>query len=118
MAADLEVEICRLQHALICKCCLGELPGSICGACQHAIGFHYCQDSGSPPHLLWRRGTLHGGELDVQRILFNLHRKGLPTVTLREKCDEYENAGFLTVGQANYIMNSIEKAWLGGFKQH
>ena len=25
-------------------------------------------------HHLWRKGTLHAGSLDVQRVLFNLHR--------------------------------------------
>ena len=73
--ADVEREICR-HNGLVCSCCAQESQDSCCRSCRFAVGFHHCEDR---PHLVWRKGTLYGGALDIQRVLFNLHRKGLPT---------------------------------------
>jgi len=80
--AELEHEFCRQEHNLVCSCCqLGE--DSICKACQWAVGFHRCEKA---EHLMWRKGTLYGiGDVDIQRVFFNLHLKGLPIDVLREK---------------------------------
>jgi hypothetical protein len=76
-AADIERDICRPEHSLVCGCCLGEEAGSICSSCRFSVGFHRCERA-LPGQLLWRKGTLHGGssDVDVARVIFNLHRKG------------------------------------------
>ena len=40
--------------------------------------------------------------------MFNLHRKGLPIATLRDKADEYVAAGFLTVEKAQQLIRVLE----------
>ena len=107
--ADLEKELCKHEHDLICACCTENLTDSVCKACRHAVGFHRCQNPNNVRHMRWRKGTLHGGEVDVHRVLFNLHRKGLPTETLREKADEYVAAGLLTVECGAAIVRVIEQ---------
>jgi hypothetical protein len=107
--ADLEKEFCRHEHALVCRCCTGELKGSTCGACMYAVGFHRCQNTENRRHLLWRRGALHGGPCDIQRVLFNLHRKGLPTNTIRDKAAEYAAAGLVSEEQGTNIVRHIEQ---------
>ena len=78
--ADIEKEFCRGVHGLVCLCCAGELPGQVCRSCKHAVGFHRCVNRHRPiEHLRWCKGTLFGGELDVQRAIYNLHRKCFPT---------------------------------------
>ena len=74
-AADLEAELCCAEHDLVCRCCLGELVNGSCDACRFAVGLHHCQDF-APGFLRWKKGCLHAGSLDCQRVLFNLHRKG------------------------------------------
>ena len=80
--AALENEFCRQDHGLICACCqLGE--DTICPSCQFAVGFHRCAHSET---LKWRKGTMFGtGDVDIQRLFFNLHLKKLPLDVLREK---------------------------------
>lgn len=107
--ADLEKEFCKHDHALVCECCAEDMTDSVCKACCHAVGFHYCANPNSARHLRWRKGTLHAGEVDIERVFFNLHRKGLPTETLREKADEYVAAGLLTVEKGQAIVRVIEQ---------
>ena len=40
--------------------------------------------------------------------MFNLHRKGLPIATLRDKADEYVAAGLLTVEKAQQLIRVLE----------
>ena len=109
LCSDLEKQFNEDAHGLTCACCLGEL-GHVCKSCTHAVGFHYCMKSPSDKrHLLWRKGTLHAGALDVERTLFNLHRKGLTTASLREKADEYVDAGLLSSQKAERIIRIIEE---------
>jgi len=105
--AEIEAEFCRPQHNLICKCCAGELQGKVCNACQYAVGFHHCQRE--PTHTQWRKGTLHGGSLDAQRVLFNLHRRGLPLESLHIKADEYIAQKLMTMADAEAIVKAIEQ---------
>jgi hypothetical protein len=107
LASDIEKELCRQDHALVCKCCLGEL-GTLCRPCRFAVGLHRCANPQGPRHLRWRKGSLYGGALDVQRCIFNLHRKGLPTDVLREKACAYEGSGLLTADASQLVMSSIE----------
>ena len=82
------------------------MTGLVCDACKYAVGFHKCarQD-----RLRWRKGTLFAGGLDAQRVLFNLHRRGLPTQTLHEKAIEYTGAGLLRRDDALAMMRAIEE---------
>ena len=56
-----------------------------------------------------RKGTLHGGDLDVQRVLYNLHRKRVPTEVLREKAKEYVETNLLSRDKAENMMRVIEQ---------
>ena len=103
--ADLEHQFCRVD--LVCACCTAEM-GSVCKACRFAVGFHHCQNSGAPDHVVWRKGSLHGGQLDIERAMFNLYRKGLPLATLRYKADEYVAAGLITVDKAQQLVRVLE----------
>jgi hypothetical protein len=70
-----------------CRCCDGEIGQGACQACIYAVGFHICVESGVREHR-WRRNTLFGGLLDVQRTIFNLHRRTFPTDVIRSKAQE------------------------------
>ena len=43
ICADLEEEICKPCYSLVCACCTAEM-GSVCLSCQHALGFHHCEN--------------------------------------------------------------------------
>ena len=61
----------------VCACCAGWAASSgKCESCRCATGWHHCR-SNERWHgdMLWRAGSLHAGHLDVQRCLFNLHRR-------------------------------------------
>lgn len=104
----------RLSHwryGLVCNCCAGQhRNGERCVACQFAVGFHRC---GHPDRatdtLLWRKGSLFGGVLDIQRLLFNLHRKGVPTPVLRQKAEEFIAAGLITQELSDQVLQTIEE---------
>ena len=51
---------------------------------------------------------MFAGVLDVERAMFNLHRKGLPTPALQEKAQEYVDAGLITTEAALKIMKVLE----------
>lgn len=105
MCANMETQLC--QACAPCACCTAEM-GYICKACRFAMGFHRCQNAGAPDHVVWRKGSLHGGQLDIERAMFNLHRKGLPVTTLRDKADEYVAAELLTVEKARQLIRVLE----------
>ena len=48
------------------------------------------------------------GPLDVQRVLYNLHRRYLPIELLRAKAQEYVGAGLIEEGQALNMISAIE----------
>ena len=103
-AARIESDICQAT-SIICDCCEGHL-GKRCKSCEHATGFHVCVQK--PHRKLWRKGTLFGGSADYQRIIFNLHRKGLPIHIIQTKCDEFIASGDLKLGDADLIVKTIE----------
>ena len=59
--------------------------------------------------MRWRKSSLHGGHLDVERAVYNLHRKRLPTDVLRDKAQEYVTAGLLPKEKAGNLMRVIEQ---------
>ena len=107
---EYEREFCRPQYDLVCACCALEATEKRCKACNHCVGFHRCLNGqmGSD-RLRWRKGSLHGGDVDVQRALWNLHRKRVPLDKLKQKADEYVGAGRLTYEKAHSIMQVIEQ---------
>ncbi len=109
LACDLETRLCLPEHDLVCRCCLGELAGTACLSCRFAVGLHRCQDARSPVGLRWRKGTLYAGSLDAQRILWNLHRKGLPVTALRQKASLYQEAGLLQSQHVDAVILAIEQ---------
>jgi hypothetical protein len=109
LCAKYEAEFCEHELGLICACCSEELPDSVCESCRYAIGWHRCSNPNGMGTLVWRKGSLHAGKLDVQRALFNLHRRMVPTDVLREKADKYIEAKYLTAEQAAAIIRVIEQ---------
>ena len=101
-------EIERLySESFACACCAMELP-SVCPNCAHAIGFHRCVNPDGDNAVRWRRGTLHGGKMDVERALYRLSRKGYDLENLRTKAKDYVDAGHLLQSQAQLLMEHIE----------
>ena len=47
--------------------------------------------------------------MDVQRVLYNLHRKRVPTEVLREKAKEYVETNLLSRDKAENMMRVIEQ---------
>ena len=86
------------------------MNGGQCEACKYAVGFHRCgHHDRATDTLLWRKGSLFGGPLDVQRVLFNLHRKGVPVPVLRAKAEEFLAAGLITNEQSDQVLQTIEQ---------
>jgi len=103
-----ELERQFAEQDLVCACCTNELQ-TACPACQHATGWHRCSLEQNHRHLLWCKGTLHGGVLDVQRVLFGLHRKGVPLPHLRDRAEEYTQAALIPREQADRVIRCIEQ---------
>jgi len=97
-----ERDICSVP-GIICECCLGDK----CENCLHAMAFHRCKRT--PDEILWCKGTLFGGPIDYQRILFNLHRKQFPIEVLKTKADKFIGEGLLTIDQAQLSIQTIEQ---------
>jgi hypothetical protein len=95
-----EREICSIP-GLICECC----TSNPCKSCLHATSFHRCERHDK---ISWCKGTIFGGSVDYQRILFNLHRKQLPTEVLKTKADMFIAEGLLTIDEADLIIQTIE----------
>ena len=109
VCAEYEREFCHPRFDLVCACCALETAEKKCKACTHCVGFHWCSSKSlGTKRLRWRKGTLFGGELDVQRALFNLHRKCVPILELQKKADEYVAAELLTSDKAHSVMQVIE----------
>ena len=93
--------------SLACRCCDGEVGQGACQACIYAVGFHICPKSGIREHR-WRRTSLFGGQLDVQRTIFNLHRRLFPTDVIKSKAQEYIDAGLIPERSAHVMVRTIE----------
>ena len=105
ICADLDKQFCG--SCTPCACCSAE-QDERCRACQYAVGFHRCCRAGVPEQIVWRKGSLHGGEVDIERAMFNLHRKGLPLNILREKADEYVAAQLLRSDKADRLIRVLQ----------
>ena len=57
--------------------------------------------------IVWKAGTLHAGRLDVQRMLYNLHRRQIPTSVLEDKATEYVSSGYMEEHESKGILNTI-----------
>jgi len=101
---ELETRFCSHELDLICACCNEEVPNGPCPSCRYTVGLHRCNFA---PHLRWRKGSLHAGVLDVQRVLFNLHRKQVPMEKMRERAKAYVDAGLITEDVAQRIISVI-----------
>ena len=110
LCKTIEEECCSAELDLVCRCCIGELP-QICKTCRHATGFHQCANDSSKriKKIRWRKGTLYGGTLDIQRVLFNLHRKMLPMNALTENAAKYVAEGHIDAKTAERVLKCIEK---------
>ena len=104
----LERRFCDAELGLVCACCAETLTRSVCPSCMYAVGWHLCEND-ARKHFLWKKGTLHAGALDVQRCLFNLHRKLVPTPALREKADAYVAKELISADMANRVLQAIEQ---------
>ena len=108
LCAELEKEFCRGQHGLVCECCALEDDKDKCRSCLHCTGFHRCRKD-LQERVRWRKGSLHGGDLDAQRAIYNLHRRRLPIDVLRDKAQEYVTGGLLAKRKADNLMRVIEQ---------
>jgi len=105
----LETTFCDAELGVVCRCCNEEMEGSPCPSCRYATGFHIClNEHNNCGHHLWRKGSLHAGVLDVQRVLFNLHRKLLPLDALKSKAQGYVDANLITSELAERCIRVIE----------
>lgn len=105
----LELKFCDPELGCVCACCAtsAETSGS-CRSCRFAIGWHRCRAvQVRQTDLVWCPGSLHGGRLDIQRVLFNLHRRQLPTDVLVAKADEYVNEQLVTQAEADGMLAVI-----------
>lgn len=94
----LEVKFCDPELGCVCACCArsAEKSGSR-RSYRFECGWHRSRaDPVRQNDFVWRPGTLHGGRLDIQRVLFNLHRRRLPTDVLVAKAQDYVNGGLVS----------------------
>ena len=105
----LEAKFCDAELGIVCRCCTEEMLESPCRSCRYAAGFHICRNEHNDcGHHLWKKGTLHAGILDVQRVLFNLHRKLVPIDALKEKAKAYVESGLINEELAERVVRVIE----------
>ena len=105
----LEVKFCDPELGCVCACCApsAEKSGSR-RSYRFECGWHRCRaDPVRQNDFVWRPGTLHGGRLDIQRVLFNLHRRRLPTDVLVAKAQDYVNGGLVSQTGADGMMAVI-----------
>ena len=107
--AEIEDIMCSPEYNLVCACCAME-DNARCPACRYAVGLHFCQNSRQiASQLYWRKGTLHAGSLDVERVVYNLYIRGLPMPKLREKAHEYVEEGLLQPDRARNLLRALEQ---------
>jgi len=80
----------------------------------YAVGFHICLQAENGGRVRWKKGTLHDGPCDFQRVVWNLHRRGVPMPSLKTKTDEFLQKGDISLDMAKAILHTIE-CERGGF---
>ena len=109
---DLENTFADPELNLVCRCCAGQTGNPICNACTNGVGWHYCACDGSTPEnrqLRWKPGSLHGGKLDIQRVLYNMHRRNVPLNVIEDKALTYASTTppLIPVDMAKAILDII-----------
>ena len=94
LCTEFETTFADPELDLLCRCCHSQ---SDCDSCRFAVGFHMCRSpvNTNRQFLQWRAGSLHNGKLDIQRVLWNLHKRGVPSHVLEEKAREYVESGYI-----------------------
>ena len=97
---------------LVCPCCTGQSGRSICRACTNGIGWHYCAcetTTRDDRRFRWKPGSLHAGVLDIQRVLYNMHRRNCPTEVIEEKATQYATSTppLIPADMAKAILDTI-----------
>ena len=103
---QLEVKFGDAELGVVCACCAAGASNSTCDSCRFCTGWHRCSKHPGTG-LVWKAGTLHAGRLDIQRMLFNLHRRQIPTSVLEEKAAEYVASKYLVEAEAKGILDVI-----------
>ena len=106
---NLERFFCDAELGLVCQCCAGTAEWSgHCDSCRHAVGWHVCQhERNNNQTAAWKPGTLHDGDLDVERVMLNLHRRQLPDEILQEKAQQYVDEELISRKKADDILEII-----------
>ena len=96
---------------LLCPCCAQAIHGSPCAACRYAMGFHYCINERSHRRgfMVWPQGCLHNSKVDGQRVIWNLHRRRLPTDVLEKTINRYIEDGSIDQGDAERMFKCIQQ---------
>lgn len=102
----LEVKFGEPELGVLCACCIAGASNDTCVSCMCCIGWHNCSKL-SDKRLYWKAGTLHAGRLDVQRVLYNLHRRQIPTDALKAKADDYVASGYMNEADSELIIKTI-----------
>ena len=106
---EIDDYLCSYEFGLVCTCCCRANGDQKCASCTYAVGFHYCtNENRDTDKLRWRKGTLFDGVLDVERCIYNMHKKGVPTMVIRQKIHEYVQYQHIDKGQADAILRIVE----------
>ena len=104
---DFETLFCDPKLDLVCPCCAGvvERTGK-CDSCRFAVGWHICHHEENTSNKIpaWKPGTLFDGPLDVERVILNLHRRGLPMEVLEQKASQYVEKELISREKADTIL--------------
>jgi hypothetical protein len=103
---QLEIKFGDPELDVVCACCVVEALHSTCDSCMFCTCWHRCMNRPGSG-LVWKAGTLHAGRLDLQRMLYNLHRRQIPTSVLEEKAMEYVASGYMEERESKGILNTI-----------
>ena len=103
---QLEIKFGDAELDVVCACCAAGASNSTCDSCRFCTGWHRCSNRPGGG-LVWQAGTLHAGRLDIQRMLFNLHRRQIPTSVLQEKAAGYVESKYMSEKEATGILNTI-----------
>ena len=106
LCKQLEKKFGASELGLVCECCDTGYSNNTCESCMYCTGWHRCNMC-SRSGLVWKAGTLHAGRLDAQRVLYNMHRRRIPTSILAEKTDEYVASNYLSEEEAKHTLDVI-----------
>ena len=108
LCKQLELKFGNPELGLVCVCCTAGIASSdTCESCKFCTGWHRCSRQGHNSGFFWKPGTLHAGHLDIQRMLFNLHRRRIPTHILEEKAAEYVANEYMSRKDSEGILDVI-----------